>query len=143
MILDLMLYCAGFLLGLIAQILAALVNWVIPPEWHTITVSIFSYLSYLQGYIPFYPDPSIESGLARTIGLMTIVNWTIAFFVVWYSIKIFIKWVPLPHFLKFGIGNEVNTDGPLDLRSADKGQGRVVDLRRGPRKTRRYLRDIH
>lgn len=142
MIFDLMLYCAGALLRIFAGMIGGFISFTIPNWWHDILTTSFSYLSYLQGYVPFYPDPTIESGLARTIGLMTIVNTVILFFIAWFTFKLIIKWAPLPHWLRFGFGNDINTE-PLDLRPADRGTGRVVDLRRGKRSSRKYLRDIH
>lgn len=123
---------------IIVAILSA-IGWFIPPQWHAIILVLFGFLSYMQGYFPFYPDPSLDNtfgGLARSIGIMTIVGWTITFFIAQYGVRILVKWMPLPHFVRFGAGTDLNLDGPpLDLRPADRGAGRVVDLRRGPKTT--------
>lgn len=141
MIFDI-LFLVGALLLHAIYVVANTIGFFVPPEWNTLLTTLFSYVTYIQGYIPLYPDPSIESGLARTIGLITIINWTIAFAIARYGFHLLIKWFPFPHMFRFGVQNDTNSE-PLDLRGPDRTQGNVVDLRRGPRKTRRYLRDIH
>jgi len=140
MFFDILFIVLGAIIQTIVYILS-FVGWLMPPEWHTLINTAFSYIVVVQGYIPLYPDPSIESGLAKTIGIMTIVNWSIVFFIASYIFRMVMTWLPMPHMFRFGLNPEVNSQ--LDLRPADRGSGKVVDLRRGKRSSRKYLSDIH
>lgn len=141
MVFDLILYIGGVMIRLVANILTN-INFVMPSWWNMILVTLFQYLAYLQGYFPFYPDPS-ATGLNHSIGIMTIAGFDILFMSMLYGFKLLMKVLPMIPWLGINHHFDVSNDAALDLRPTDLGAGRVVDLRRGPRKAKRWLRDIH
>jgi hypothetical protein len=89
MIFDIILLFLSFLLGLFADLLSVF-NF-FPEEISTAIAQFFGYSGYLQGILPIVPDPTVE-GLAGTIGILTVVGWSIKFLAYFYLVKILL-WV--------------------------------------------------
>jgi len=86
MLVDIFLFLVGVFLHIVSG-LFSLLSWPIPAAFQTAVSEWLGYLGYLQGIFPIVPDASM-SGLAHSIGLLTIVGYGLQVIALWYTIRI-------------------------------------------------------
>jgi len=105
MITSILFGIGAWFLSMIATILNAL-TWTIPSAFTDSITSYISYLGYAQGIVPVVATPGY-TGLAGSIGLLTLFGYGLSFITLWYTVKLIIwmfalipwigKHVPMPH----------------------------------------------
>jgi len=83
---DVFIFIIASFVQIIATILSA-ISFLIPSSVQTALAEWLGYLGYLQGVFPIVPTPSM-TGLAQTVGVLTVVGWALQLLVAWYLVKL-------------------------------------------------------
>lgn len=83
---DVFIFVVASFVQIIATILSA-ISFLIPDSLETAISQWMGYLGYLQGVFPVVPTPTM-TGLAQTVGVLTVVGWALQLLVAWYLVKL-------------------------------------------------------
>lgn len=109
MITDIILFIVGLFVWTISQ-LFGFIEYALPQPIFDAITTAFGYVRMADGLLPLLPDPTL-SGLPSTMGLLTIVGWTLQFIVAFYLIKLLLFVVGLIPFFGKKISLPQATEG--------------------------------